>query len=464
MLAPSPTGDEMQGGATGPAGCEGSSTGEQTPETAPPIPSPSRLKAIGFWLLQRPRLLAAIVFVGLTAAGVAFITPHVRAWYHLRAARSELKRWHNAQAIRHLKVCHQIWPHDPDVLILAAQSARRVRGYDEAERLLKEYQETRGLDDACSFELLLLSAERRLDQVVDLCFHYVGEGHPDTPLILEALTLGYLQQYRLGEARLCLDRWLQLYPDHPQALCLEGVYYLDYGHARSAAEKSYRRVLEMDPEHEEARLGLAVALLDDRNYEEAARHLEYLHQCQPDNLSIQVGLADCLDGLDRQEEAVRMADSVLAQKPDFVPGLSLRGRLAIKQDQFAEAENWLRKAVQINPNDHRARVALVQALNHNGKEQEAQQQQNLLDQLEKDLTRFNAIVTQELVQKPRDPALHCELGQLLIRSGQHERGLHYLRNALSLDPQYAPARKALEEYKQKMEAETRQPTAEQQPR
>jgi Flp pilus assembly protein TadD len=464
MLAPSPAGDEMQGGATGLPTGNSLSAEEQKQEAAATIPASSRQKAIAFWLLRRPRLLAALLFVGLTAAGIAVITPHLRAWYHLRAARSELRRWHNAQAIRHLQVCHRIWPHDPDVLILAAQSARRVRGYEEAERLLKEYQDTRGLDDAYSLEQLLLSAERRLDQVADLCFHYVDEGHPDTPLILEALTLGYLQQYRLGEARLCLDRWLQLYPDHPQALCLEGVYYLDYGHARSAAERSYRRVLELDPEHEEARLGLAVALLDDHNYEDAAQHLEYLRQCQPDNLSIQVGLADCLEGLDRQAEAVQIADSVLAQNPDFVPGLSLRGRLAIKQDQFVEAENWLHKAVRLNPNDHRARVALVQALNHNGKEQEAQQQQNLLDQLEKDLTRFNAIVTKEMVQRPRDPALHCELGQLLIRSGQNERGLHYLTNALRLDPQYAPARQALDNYKQKMEAEARQPNAGQQSR
>ena len=92
---------------------------------------------------------------------------------------------------------------DADALLLAARAARRARAYDEAQRALEKYQQVRGLDDAGSLEELLLSAERDVEQVVDACRQYVERGHPDTPLILEALTRGYLRQYRLGEARFC---------------------------------------------------------------------------------------------------------------------------------------------------------------------------------------------------------------------------------------------------------------------
>jgi tetratricopeptide (TPR) repeat protein len=408
--------------------------------------------------------LAVVILLVLLGAGAVVATPHLRAWHHLRVARSELQRWHNAQAIRHLKICMEVWPHDPNVLLLAARSSRRARSYTDAERLLEMYRQERGLDEASSFEQLLLSAGRGKEQVMNTCWRYVEQGHPDAPLILEALTFGHLGQYRLGEARSCLDYWLQQFPDHPQALCLEGLFFLDYGHARSAAEKSYRRVLELDPEHEEARLGLAVALLDDNNFDEAAEHLEYLRQCQPDGLSIQVGLAECYYGLGKQEEAEGIVESVLAANPDFVPALSLRGRLALKSGQSVEAENWLQEAVRLNPNDFRARFALVQALHHNGKENDAQEQQNQVKQLEKDLIRFNEIVTNDLVKQPRDPALHCELGQLLLRSGQHEKGLQYLQSALRLDPQCAPARQALAELKEKSNTRTRQAESEQPPR
>jgi predicted Zn-dependent protease len=408
-------------------------------------------------LLRRRRLWVAVVLLGLVAAAGAWAWPHVQASYHFRAARAELQRYHTAQAIRHLQVCLRVWPHDPDVLLLAARAARRARSYSEAERLLEVYQQARGLDDAATLEQLLLSAERRVDQVAGLCWRHAEQGHPDTPLILEALTRGYLRQYRLVEARRCLDYWLQSQPDNPQALCLEGLFHLDYGHATSAALASYRRAVGLDPDHEEARLGLAVALLEGRNFGEAAEHLERLRQSQPDNLSVQVGLAEARIGVGQSAEAVRLADGVLAVQPQFAPALALRGRLALESGQSEEAEPWLHQAVARDPSNHRALYNLIQCLGQNGKEQEARQRRQQLQRMEEDLERFNQIVTKELVQRPRDPALHCDLGRLLLRGGHRDEGLRWLHSALRLDPQYAPAQQALAEYQQRAKAEERPP-------
>ncbi len=437
-LAPTPTGEPKQA--------------EAGTETVPASIRPTQQRGFVVRLLLSRWLWTVAILAGLTAGGIAVARPQLRAWYHLRAAREELQRCHNPQAIRHLHVCLQVWPHDPEVMLLAAQAARRGRSYAEAERLLEMYQQARGLDEAVSREQLLLTAERRIEQVSDLCWHHVEQGRPDAPLILEALTRGYLRQYRLNEARLCLDRWLALQPDHPQPLCLEGLYLLDYGHARTAAEVSYRRAVELDPEHEEARLGLAVTLLDGRKFEEAEQHLTILRQCQPDNLSIQVGLADCRDGMGDIAEAVRQVDAVLAQNPHFTPALALRGRLALKSGQSEDAERYLREAVAHNPIDHRSRYSLYLSLQQNGKEDEARREQQQLKQAEEDLARFNEIVTKDIVQRPRDPALHCTLGELLLRSGQREEGLRWLQSALHLDPQYAPALQALEAYRQQEKA------------
>src|SRR5207253_2486411 len=170
-----------------------------------------------------------------------------------RAARLALQSYHTPEAIHHLQACLHAWPRDGDVLLMGSQAARRARVYTDADRCLEKYQQVRGCDDPCALELILLSAERSVDQAADVCRRYVEQGHPDTPLILEALARGYMRQYRLPEARFCLQRWLEIQPDNVQATCLEGQLHFDYERAVSTAMDTYRRAVRLDPEHQEAR-------------------------------------------------------------------------------------------------------------------------------------------------------------------------------------------------------------------
>jgi tetratricopeptide (TPR) repeat protein len=341
------------------------------------------------------------------------------------------------------------WPDNSEVRLLTARAARRAGAYEEAEQNLEKYRRIRGLDDAGSFEQLLLSAERDVDQVAAVCRRHVEHDHPDKALILEALARGYLRQYRLSEARFCLDLWLQDQPDNPQALSLKGQFHVDYEHAPDRAVESYRRAVQLDPEHEEARLGLVIVLLQTKAFSEAVKHLEYLRKCQPDNLRVQVGLADCLHALGQRDEAERLVDGALARQADYAPALAMRGELDLEEGRYEEAEARLRQAVARAPSDHQAQYDLILCLHHNGKAEEAKAREQELRQWEDDLKRFNEIVTKEMPKRADDPALHFTLGQLLLRSGHQEEGIRWLHSALRLDPQYAPARQALADYYEK---------------
>jgi tetratricopeptide (TPR) repeat protein len=409
-------------------------------------------------LARRRRLwVPAVILLILGGVGLAVAAPYLEAWSHYRAARAAVRQYHNPQAIRHLQACLRVWPDDPDVLLLTARAARRARAYGEAERCLEKYQKARGLDDAGDFEQLLLTAERQVDQVAAVCRRHVEQGHAETPLILEALARGYLRQYRLGEARFCLDRWLELEPTSAQAHCLDGEFHLDYEQGRAAALESYRRAVELDPDHEEARQGLAITLLESKAYAEAVGHLEQLLRCQPDNLRVEVGLAECRYNLGDAAEAMRLVDEVLAREPEFERALALRGRLLAQRGDYTAAEALLRQALARDPSDHQARYDLILCLRSGGREAEAQRHKEELLRMEQDLKRFNEIVTREMALRPRDPELHCTLGQLLLRGGHTEEGLRWLQSALRLDPTYAPARKALAEYSQKAQANPEQP-------
>jgi tetratricopeptide (TPR) repeat protein len=436
MVVPAPPGDARPAAGTPDGGATAAAV----------APGRARFAARLAGLVRRGgRLAAALGLLALVAAGLGLAGYEVWANYHFRAARDALEHYHNPQAVRHLKVCLRVWPNDPDVLLLAARAARRARVYGDAERCLEKYQQLRGTDEAGSLEQLLLSAQRDPDAKADVCQRYVEKERPEAPLILEAVTRGYLEHYRVAETRGCLGRWLEAQPENPQALCLQGQFRLEYERNLHGAADSYRRAVQSDPDHEEARAGLAFALLELKSYPAALEQLDYLRRVQPDNTYLLVGVAECQDGLGEQAEAMRLADRVLAEQPDYAPALALRGRLALEAGDPVAAERWLRDAVARNPNDAQARYNLVLCLHRNGAEAEAQRQQQESNQRDRDTKRFQEIVTHDLPARPRDPALHCELGQLMLRLGRPEEGRQWLLSALRLDAGYAPARQALEE-------------------
>jgi predicted Zn-dependent protease len=437
MLAPGPAGDAKQADVP--------NTGEPGKQSVAP-----QAAIDGSWFSGYRRVFIGLgLLLALATAGALLFGRQAVAWYHFRAAQAAVRAYHNPQAVRHLQACLPVWPDDPDVLLLAARALRRARAYGESEHALNKYRRARGLDEAYSFEQLLLTAEQDVDQVAAVCRKHVEQGHPDAPLILEALTRGYLWQYRLHEARFCLDQWLKLQPDNPQALCMDGEFRLDYERAVDRAGESYRRAVELDPENEEARQGLAIVLLETKKFAEAEEQLTILRRSQPDNLRVQVGLADCRSSMGDRDAAIRQVDEVLAREPEYAPALSLRGRLAADGGQYKEAESWLRHAIARNPSDHEARYSLVLCLFNTDRPEEAAREEKALKQVEDDTKRFNEIVARDMAQRPNDPALHCALGEMLLRAGHTDAGQRWLKSALRLDPQYAPALKALKEYAEK---------------
>jgi predicted Zn-dependent protease len=261
----------------------------------------------------------------------------------------------------------------------------------------------------------------------------------------------YLYAYRLPDVRLLLQRWRQDQPDNPQVYYVEGELH-DCEGVSEAAVASYQRVLQLDPEHHEARLKLTAALMEQRAFTQMESHLEYLHRRQPDNLQVLVRLAACRAFLGRAEEAVRLLDDVLANNSDFVPALAERGKIALEQGEYPAAENWLRKAIEGKPSDRSSRFRLVQCLHLSGKVGEAQKQEQRLKQLEADLKRIDEIANRSMAETPNDPVLHCELGTMLLRCGFVEPGLHWLHTALRRDARCSLAHQALAQYYQRIGA------------
>jgi predicted Zn-dependent protease len=400
---------------------------------------------------RRPGRLAAVTGLGLLIAlGSVLGGVEVWAMVHFRAARAALARYHDADAIRHLEACLAVWPRDPDTLLLAARAARRLEAFDRAQGFLDRYHAAAGPEDDLVLERALLCAARGdVDDVAKFCHTRVEQDDPASPLILEALAAGYTRDFRTAEAERAVKTWLERQPDNPRALYFQGVMR-EARAARLEAVASFKRVLELDPQQDEARLHLARLLVDMAQPAEVLPHLEYLRRRQPGNLLIQVDLARCLDQLGRQAEAEQVLDEVLARSPDLAPALAERGRLALRADRPAEAEGYLFHAARVEPADYEIHYHLYLALKQNGKADEARAEQARLKHIEEDLAHIQDIVSVQMQRQPHNPDLHYEVGMISLRAGAVQEALRWFASALREDPYHAPTHRALAEYYDRM--------------
>jgi tetratricopeptide (TPR) repeat protein len=396
----------------------------------------------------RRRLLMVL---GGFALLLAAASPFLWAGYHWYAGRSALKRYHAAEARAHLDACLRVWPwsRSPSVHRLAARAARRDGDLAEARRRLHECQDALG-DQSPETVLewaLLHASAGDLDSVEE---HLKSQGRQDTsriPIILEALIEGYLRMSRVLDALRAAEEWLTYEPDNVQALYLRGNIHRQVGAAQKCIP-DYRRVVELDPDHQEARARLAAALLEIGRYEEAAQQLEIVRRRRPDDPLILARLALCRYWLGHAEEATALLDHVLARNPEHGLALFTRGQIALLSGQLPEAEEWLRQAVRALPNDYKAHYALWDCLRQEKKTEEAEVERTRMEKLKDLRQRQGEILTHLMSQRPSDPALHYELGTLYLQLGQPDVAEGWLHSALHLDERYVPALEALADFYQ----------------
>jgi tetratricopeptide (TPR) repeat protein len=410
------------------------------------MPEATPIARLLLLLRRRWRWLLFLIVVAISVA----VMPHLRAWYHLRAGRSALEHYRAEESRSHFNACLQVWPRRGSVHLLAARAARRACLYEEAAQHLEEAQRLLGASEDVLLEWALLRAvSGHLDHEVEkFLWSRLRNSAAQGPLICEALAEGCLRTYRLRAAQLCLQAWLEDQPDNVQALWLRAAYWHAV-HEFHKAAADYRRVVELDPERREAHGQLARCLLDLGQYPEALPHLEEACRRQPDDPNVRVFLARCLAELGHKDQAQQILDGVLSEHPKHGLALRQRGQQALREGQLAEAERWLQQALRVLPYDYEANSSLLECLQQQGESAKAQAQQERVEQLKKLLQRVREISAEQLPARPHDPALHCELGKLLLDLGRTDIGLNWLRSALEQNPRCRPAHAALAEYFQR---------------
>ena len=147
-------------------------------------------------------------------------------------------------------------------------------------------------------------------------------------------------------------------------------------------------------------------------------------------------------------EARKLFDAVLASHPDYFDALLWRGNLERENGQFAEAERFLRRALERSPRDPEAALtALYLSLQAQpGRQTEADMELARWKVDQQTLDRLTHLLRTELGVKPNDPALAVEAAKLLLQRGEDQLGLFWLNRALAIDPRNEAGRRELITY------------------
>jgi tetratricopeptide (TPR) repeat protein len=380
--------------------------------------------------------LVLVLAAALTALGGWLWFRH-----HLRTARLELDRGHNAVARRHLDACSRVFPDDSDVLILTARCARRAGAWDEAESLLDRCAERNGDSAALVLERLLLRATRGEIEETAPALRARTNG-PDAELAREALVAGLLHRFHWAAAAGALDEWQAAAPDSTTALLLRGKLE-EQRLALGPALENYRRVVELDPDHDEARLRLATLAVANRNGEEALSNLEVLRRRLPENAEVAVLWARALALQGRAAESRAALAECLAAHPDHAPALAEAGNQALADGDEARAERLLARAVALDPGDLGTRTRYAFALARNGKREEAAKEDARVAVLKADLDRITVLVSGPLQERPNDPQVPHDIGLIALRGGLVAEALRWFTAALRIDPNHVPTHQVL---------------------
>lgn len=391
------------------------------------------------------RLAALLVLAGIIAVGLYPLGRYVYADVHYQRALSAAERRDFDTARRHFDVCVSEWPTSAEVRFNAARAARRAGDLEAAARLIREAKKLGWVQEAIDLELALIDVQQRNHRsLAPALLDLVRRGHPDSVLILEALTPAAMADFEVDVVWQCVDPWIAAAPNDERPRLIKGEL-LERLRSRNDAIALYREAVKLAPENPEARLRCGWLALEMKSTEEAAGHFEWLLKRKPQDAEIRRATAKVRQAQGLPDEARQILDVLLKENPDDVEAMAARGELEMAAQKPEAAEKYLRPAAARSANELRILHQWQQCLNQLGREKESAEVGERIKRAEADQKKL-AELRKELALKPHDAGIRLNIGQILMRNGLEREGRRWLESALADDPLHVETHKAMAEY------------------
>jgi tetratricopeptide (TPR) repeat protein len=222
------------------------------------------------------------------------------------------------------------------------------------------------------------------------------------------------RQGRGQEAEPLLRRALEDEPGYPKGQEELGRSLLLQGRFDEAIER-LRKALELDPKLQSAQLMLVHALTESGRADQADEMVQAFLRADPARQQVAQAAEHHRAG--RLEEAEAIYRDILRRDPRNLEALRLLALIAMTTEHYGQAEQLLKRAVEIAPDFLAAWVDLSRA------------------QLERlDLPAAHASIERAVTLSPHSANVRIHVANVLARSGRHDQAIETSRQAIGLKP------------------------------
>ena len=268
-------------------------------------------------------------------------------------------------------------------------------------------------------------------------------GDPD-PLVMDALALGYLSKYDMPRAALVINRWITACPNDPAPYLRRAEIDMRKSDGK-ALIVDYREALKRDPGLSKARLGLAEALREAHQVDEAAAVVaEYLKSNDSDAAG---HLCAGRTALERSlpAEAIGQLQRAIALAPENALAHKSLGDALLRDGDPAKALGELEKAKSLDPFDLEVRHNLGLALARLDRKDDAKKEQETAARFRAELQTMLSAQA-KLMKAPADLASRVVICRWMFEHGKPEQGRLWAESILKDHPGEPDASRLLAEH------------------
>lgn len=372
------------------------------------------------------RWVTWLIVMGCVLAGTGLLTFHASLW----RARVAIEERRQSAAERWLSVARCCWPANGEWHFLAVIVSRRAGDFERTKRELKNAFDRGWPSHELDRQQWLAYAQTgQFAQVRQHWSQLFQDAGSDGPELCRAYIDFLMTRFQLHEVAEIIEGWRSDFPEDPGPWIIEGMISANQL-LWSTAESSFRKALELDPSLEDARFRLAETQIRQLKFSEAETNLRQLVRQTPE---VTASLAHCMSQQGRLAEALTSLQSAAKTHPQNLQVLAELGRLQLMDGDYSNAIVALEAALKIQPENTEFRYAYAQALRNSGREQEAVEHFERVNEATKAL-RDLARLTKQVVSHPDDIEARFKVAEITWNWKSRQDGLAWLLSVLDYEP------------------------------